>query len=239
MSYVDITTGFEGIYEVSEAARYLLVDMRQPDIRYRVRTRHLIRWIHGGLSHPDLVEIPGRQLLLTFEDLVSMRVIAFLRASNYSFTRIREAEVLLRSITGHPRPFATDDIWADKGGSPDIFTDMASALLVATRHGQMAFKLLMQEYLINVHGLTFDQRGIATSWIPRPGILLHPQIQFGRPCIAGTRIPTTDIVGMIDAGDDKEFLAQSYQIDLEQIEKAIAWEQELAATSVRPAILRS
>ena len=169
---------------------------------------------------------------------MSMRVIAFLRGRKYSFTRIRQAEVSLRRITGHPRPFATDDIWADKEGSPDIFTDMASALLVATRHGQMAFKELIQEYLINVHGLTFDQHGIAASWLARSGILLDPQIQFGRPCIAGTRIPTTDIVGMVNSGDEKDFLAKSFQVDVGQIEKAIAWEEELSATSVGPAILR-
>ena len=48
MLFEEITTGFEGIYEVSEAARYLLIDMRQPDIRHMMRTRHLIPWIHGG-----------------------------------------------------------------------------------------------------------------------------------------------------------------------------------------------
>lgn len=225
-----ITTGFEGIYEVSEAARYLLIDMRHPDIRYRIRTRHLIRWIHSGLSHPTLTQIPGRQLLLTFEDLISMRVIAFLRAHNYSFHKIREAESVIRLTTGHSRPFATDDLWAEKTGKPDIFADMASALLVATRHGQMAFRQLLQENLISVHGLTFDQRGVVATWSPRSGVLLHPQIQFGRPCIIGTRIPTSDITGMITAGDSIEFLAQSYDIKREQIEKAIAWETELATT---------
>lgn len=239
MSFEEITTGFEGIYEVSEAARYLLIDTRQPDTRYKVGTRHLIRWIHKGLSHPSLMHIPGRQLLLTFEDLVSMRVIAFLRARNYSFTRIHEAEAIIRETTGHPRPFATDDIWADKGGSSDIFTDLASALLVATRHGQIAFKQIIQEYLISTHGLTFDHRGVAVKWIPRSDILLDPLIQFGRPCLAGTRIPTASIIGMIDAGDTVEFLAKSYQISPRRIEKAIAWEQELAAASAKPALLHS
>ena len=68
MAIEKITTGFEGIYEVSEAARYLLLDMKHPETRYSIQTRHLIRWIHLGLSHPDLKTVPGKQLLLTVID---------------------------------------------------------------------------------------------------------------------------------------------------------------------------
>ena len=32
------------------------------------------------------------------------------------------------------------------------------------------------------------------------GVFLEPEIQFGAPCIKGTRIPTRTIVGMIEAG---------------------------------------
>ncbi len=234
MTFIDITTGFEGIYEVREAARLLLITMHDPeyshsDIRYDVRTRHLIRWIHQGLSHPALAKIPGRQLLLTFEDLVSMRVIAFLRALNYSVHRIREAESVLRTTTGHDRPFATDDIWAEKSRPRDIFGEMSAALLVATRHGQMAFTTLFEEHLINVSGLTFDERGVANTWTPRPDIRLDPKIQFGRPCIVGTRIPTSDLAGMVTGGDSVEYLARSYRLKPEQIEIAVKWEAELAA----------
>ena len=234
MTFEQITTGFEGIYEVSEAARLLLVTMHDPEysdsaIHYRVRNRHLIRWIHQGLAHPGLAGVTGRQLLLTFEDLISMRVIAFLRALNYSFAKIRHAEYQLRDVTGHLRPFATDDIWAEKEGSKDIFGEMAAALLVATRHGQLAFRQLFQERLISVHGLTFDERGIAARWRPRSGILLDPKVQFGRPCISGTRIPTGEIAGMVGAGDSRAFLAKSYPIPQEQIEEAVAWEMDLAS----------
>ncbi len=226
----DVTTGFEGLYEVSEAAHYILVDTRHPEARYRLNSRHLIRWIRSGLSDPRLKDIPGRQMLITFEDLVSMRVIALLRAFKYSFHRIRIAEATLRRITGHHRPFATDDIWAEKEGRGDIFGKLSTVLLTATRHGQLGFKQLLRENLTRVHNLTFDQRGIAITWEPRPGILLSPRIQFGRPCIAGTRIPTHDIAGMVGAGDSIEFLAKSYAITSEELKRALDWEREIADT---------
>ena len=180
------------------------------------------------MSHPGLVDIPGRQMLITFEDLISMRVIAFLRTLKYSFAKIRAAEIELRKSTGHLRPFATDDIWADKAGNSDIYSEMARHLLTATRHGQLAFMDLLRENLTSVHGLTFDEKGIASSWMPRKGIRLHPLIQFGRPCIDRTRIPTVDIAGMVFAGDSVRYLAGSYEIEPGQVEAAIAWEEELA-----------
>ena len=230
MAIEQFLTGFEGIYEVPEAARILHTDLRLPDIRSTVRSTHLLRWIRFGLAHPSLAQIPGREILISFEDLISMRVIAFLRALDYSFPKIRKAEGELRKITGHLRPFATERIWAEKEGAVDIFAEIASSLLTASRSGQLAFVELVRENLINVHGLTFDERGIAETWTPKLGILLNPKVQFGRPCIAGTRIPTSDLAGMVKAGDTVEFLAASYRIEPVQIENAITWEEELAAT---------
>jgi uncharacterized protein (DUF433 family) len=228
---------FEGVYEVPEAARYLHADIRIPDASYRVTSTHLIRWIRFGLADRSLAHTPGRGLLISFEDLISMRVIAFLRALDYSFPKIRKAESLLRTITGHSRPFATEQIWAEKEGSLDIFAEIASVLLSASRGGQLPFIELVKERLINPHGLTFDQRGIASSWTPREGILLHPRIQFGRPCIAGTRIPTSDVAGMVNSGDSVEYLARCYNVPSKSIDDALSWERELAAKSSPTAVL--
>ncbi|MBI4297663.1 MAG: DUF433 domain-containing protein [Chloroflexi bacterium] len=222
--------GFPGIYEISEAARYLRADIRIPEVHYRVQSTHLIRWIRSGLAHPALAVVPGRELLITFEDLISMRVIAFLRAQGYSFKKIRQAELMLRNLTRHPRPFATSHIWAEEEGALDIFAEIGALLLTASRSGQVAFKELVKQNLIDVHGLTFDQLKVADSWTPRQGIKLHPRIQFGRSCISGTRIPTQDIAGMVAAGDKIQFLAMSYGISEQQIMNAVNWEKELAAT---------
>ena len=79
----------------------------------------------------------------------------------------------------------------------------------------MAFDLL-REYLIPVHGLKFDSVSqVAISWEASDGVVLEPEIQFGAPCIKGTRIPTRTIVGMIEAGDSPEWVAQAYRISTE------------------------
>ena len=215
---------FEGIYDVPEVARYLLASRSAAEL-YRVNSRHLIRWIRHGLASPDLVATPGRELIITFEDLVSMRVIAALRAANVKFTKIYEAEDWLRKETGHTRPFATEVLWTE--GS-EVFAEMSRRLLSATRHGQLAMDLI-REFLIPIHGLTFNESHLADSWQPINGVLLHPLIQFGSPCIKDTRIPTRSIWGMVEAGDSPDWVARAYQLSEGEVRTAIDWESRLAA----------
>lgn len=224
MAEVSMATEFSGIYEVPEAARYLRASRMAEEV-YRVTSRHLMRWIRRGLALPSLAEVPGRELLITFEDLVSMRVIAALRAAGVTWPKIYRAEDWLREHTGKPRPFATELLWTERS---EVFAEFQKRLIAASRHGQLAMDIL-RTYLIPVHGLTFGEEQVAISWGPREAILLHPLIQFGAPCIRGTRIPTRAVWGMVKAGDSMERLARSYGITAEEVRAAISWEDSLAA----------
>lgn len=216
---------FEGIYEAPEAARYLKAADRGAKV-YPVRSATIIRWIRQGLSSLDLVDTPGAELVITFEDLVSMRVIAALRAADIQWKEIRATERWLRNELGIPRPFASESLWAGRG---QVFGDWTSQLLAASLHGQAAFEMLRQ-YLIPVHGLSFDQAsGMANSWEAAPSILLAPEIQFGAPCIKGTRIPARTIAGMIDAGDSREWVMGEFGISKEEADAACEWEHRLRA----------
>ena len=217
-------TKYEGIYEVPEAARYLGTAMRLRT-PLNVTSTKLIYWIRRGLTTPDLVEIPGRQLLMTFEDLISMRVIAALRAAGVSFKKIYRAERWLRDTTGHPRPFATELVWTERS---DVFAEFQRKLIAASRSGQYAMEIL-RTYLIPVHGLAFDERRVAKSWEPHKDILLDPLIQFGAPCIKGTRIPTRAVWGVLRGGDSIELVTRSYGLAVDEIKEAVEWEDALTA----------
>lgn len=210
---------FEGIYEAPEAARYIASTFR-PNLPFRIYSRKVIRWIRLGLATPELEEVPGRQLLLTFEDLISMRIIAALRAAGVSFRKIHIAENWLRSYTEHRRPFATEMLWTERS---DVFIELKRQYIAASKFGQYAFEIL-EEYLMPVHGLMFDKSGIAILWEPRDGILFDPLVQFGAPCIKGTRIPTDALWSMVKAGDSMDFVASSYDLSVREVEEAVAWE---------------
>ena len=216
---------FRGIYDLPEAARYLRAGSH-PAQRDGLRPPTLIRWIRNGLSWPDLTDAPGRQLLLEFEHLISMRVIAALRASRVPWGEIRRTEQWLRDARRTPHPFATELLWTGQG---DLFAEWAENLVSGSRHGQAAFDRL-REYVIPVSGLAFSgESGVAVSWEPQFGVLLSPLVQFGAPCIKGTRIPTRSIFGMVEAGDSPKWVADAYDISMCEVEAAYDWESLLHA----------
>ena len=213
----------QGIYDVPEAARYLRATSHAEEL-YPVSSRKLIGWIRRGLASPDLSDVEGRELLIEFEDLVSMRVVAALRAVGVSWREIRATNQWLRDEPGHARPFATEFLWTGQG---QLFVEWTERLISGSRNGQVAFELL-REYLIPVHGLNFDSLSqVAISWEASRGVVLEPEIQFGAPCIKGTRIPTRTIVGMIEAGDSPHWVAQAYGISPEEVQAARDWESRL------------
>ena len=213
----------QGIYDVPEAARYLRATSYAEEL-YPVSSRKLIGWIRRGLASLELSGVVGRELLIEFEDLVSMRVIAALRAAGVGWAEIRTTNQWLRDQTGHPSPFATEFLWTGQG---QIFVQWTRKLISGSRNGQVAFDLL-REYLIPVHGLKFDSVSqVAISWEASDGVVLDPEIQFGAPCIKGTRIPTRTIAGMIEAGDSPEWVAQAYRISTEEVQAARDWESRL------------
>ena len=56
---------------------------------------------------------------------------------------------------------------------------------------------------------------------PFPGITSNPDVRFGKPCIAGTRIDVTTIVGTLAAGESPEVAAQYNALTIEQVRTAL------------------
>ena len=103
MTEIKDLSEFKGIYVAPEAAIYLTATLKR-DVHidrptYPIHSRNLIRWIRVGLMSPDLRNVSGRELLIGFEDLISMRVIAILRSLGVSWKRIHKAEHWLREKT--------------------------------------------------------------------------------------------------------------------------------------------
>ena len=59
------------------------------------------------------------------------------------------------------------------------------------------------------------------------GVWLEPGIQFGAPCLKGTRILTRTISGMLEAGDSVKWLMKSFGLSLAEVDAARDWESRL------------
>lgn len=212
-----------GTYSIPSAALYVLVTTANGS-KLKLSTRHLYHWVKDGLASGYLVGIRNRKLFINFRDLISLRAIAVMRANGMSHKQIMTAERVLRKWYGHDYPFATMEFWMLP--PKDILIKEGGVLLSASRHLQSAMEFF-EEYMSPSHNLTFDIFNLSATWRPYNNVLLDPQIQYGEPCIEGTRVPTQVLWSFHDAGDSVESLSYFYGIQKSRIEDAIAWENQI------------
>ncbi len=225
---------FSGIYIAPKAALYLTATLRKdipsPVQKIPINSRNLINWVRTGLMTPELRHTRGQELILSFEDLISMRVIAALRSFGMTWQRIHLAEKFLRKETGYRRPFAVKQVWTD---TANIFANLnPNVLLAASQHGQIAIPQLLGKYLQPVGDMTFDHQDhvlVAATWSPHNDVTLNPCIQYGEPCITGTRMRTRILAEMINGGDSPSYVEKAFNLTESQINHGIEWEHRLRA----------
>jgi len=62
-----------------------------------------------------------------------------------------------------------------------------------------------------------------------PGITMDPDVRFGKPCIAGTRIDVATIVGLFASGETVDTVVAEYALTAEQVRAALAYAAHVAA----------
>lgn len=204
------------IYPLSDVARYLGFSPQ--------RTRYWLEWI------PGRSKAPGMPSTASFLGLVSMLVMKALREFGVQPRRIRRAERYLVQELGD-YPLARTRIWTDglhvlfNRESP-LSTELPPEKLeAADMGGQQAFVRLLEAYL---RGIDYDvDQGWIGAWLPRERVKLDPRIQFGEPCVAGTRIRTSALYSMHLAGDSITSLARAFRILEDDVTMAVEWEEEL------------
>lgn len=215
---------FSGIYGIPEAATYL---SNTPPLTngHRVNPAKLRYWIRTSVPHVAPSIFPTRQRLITFLDLVSMRMIVVLRSRRIKLREIRKAEDFLQKEFGFDFPFASKPLWTY--GS-HIYIEFEEHLLSVSKYGQDTMDFV-KKWLAKVEvDMTFDERDLASSWLLRSGVRIDPKIQIGEPCIDGTRVPTSAVLNTVKAGDSLEVVAKSFGLNLAQVQNALQWEQRIA-----------
>jgi len=214
---------YAGIYQPTEVARYLRAAWKGEN--WPPSSQKIGAWIRSGLIAPDRYKAPNGDVIIDFADLVSCQAVAVLRQAGFSLQQIRKVDAELTRLFKVQKPFAYRDVYYR---TPDIIAEEGGTLVSGTRHGQtvMPFVTMWMERLPNT--LLFDQHTLrAEAWIPALGVTLDPGIQFGDPCISGTRIPTSAVWSFVHAGDSLEFVAESYGLQVVDVERAVAWEERV------------
>ena len=214
---------YEGIYGVPEAANLIQITHPLANGHTIPRTR-LQYWINTSVARIRPADFPAHRNFISFRSLISMRLISVLRAQGVSLEAIRKSESWLRREVGMDWPFISKSMW--NYGS-DVFTEFQNNLVVASKHGQQAMDFV-REWLQKIEiDLLFDQKNLAYVWLPQEYVRIDPEIQLGKPCLAGTRIPTSTIWSKANAGDSVDVIAGLYGLSRDHVNYALAWERRL------------
>lgn len=214
-------------YRIAEAAQYLGIPAAT--LRYwvagaRYRTKAGRRVARPLIRTPE----PG---ILSFQNLVEAHVLDGLRREHeISLQALRRAldYVAKRLHSTHPLTdcdFETDGV--------DLFVDRYGALIDVSADGQMAMREVLRAHLRRVER---DAAGLPVRLYPYTRkrlvdeprvVVIDPRVQFGRPVLVGTGIPTEVIADRFKAGESLHDLAHDYGRTADEIQEAIRAEIQL------------
>lgn len=153
-----------------------------------------------------------------FYTLIELKVVSQMREMGLTFKEIEKAHQTLSINFGSPFPFAHHDLYYTKNW---IYILTEQGIAKADDTLQYGFQDLIKPY---AHRIDFDEREKLAKALflnDTKDIVAQPDIQFGEPVIAGTRIKALDIYSYYNAGESIASLAQDYQVSEQQIRHAI------------------
>lgn len=210
-------------YTMQEAAQWL-----------GVASSTVRAWLLGQGKFQAVVEIADRESkTLSFRNLVELHVLAAIRRKHkVSLQRVRRAVEFMERSLGVTHPLSSARMLTD---GRDLLVEACGNYLNVSRSGQGEIRQILQAYLQRIE---HDSDGVPARLYPFSrndlmhdprSIVIDPLVEFGRPCLVSTGIPTIEIADRYKAGESIDSLAEDYGRAREQIEEAIRYELPVAA----------
>jgi uncharacterized protein (DUF433 family) len=171
--------------------------------------------------------------LLSFQNLVELHVLSSIRkVHKVDLPSVRRAIDYIQKRFNSDHPLLDKQMLTD---GKSLFIEEYGNVVNVSEQGQLEMKKLLELYLKRIdrdkHGLPVRLYPVTRKDVlesPR-FIAIDPSIRFGRPCIAGTRIPSRIIAERHEAGDSVATLAKDYGRKTEEIEEALRYESRAVA----------
>lgn len=219
-----------GLYTIPEAARFT-----------RIPANKIRGWINGYGGRSPSRERPAaiirRQIpslegkpALGFLDLIEVRFVNWLLGYGVSWKTIRQAAALARDTLKHEHPFALANFHTDgKGVFLETQKDTGDRMLLDLVKNNFAmYDVLEQSFRA---GIEFGS-GVAARWRPPSdyaAIVLDPLRSFGQPIDENSGVPTATLFDAYRAEGSFERVAEWYDVTIETVRAAVAFELKLAA----------
>lgn len=212
------------MYGVAEAAG--LLGLRSD------RTR---AWLDGavrqGVSYPPVIrpEHTGDDIV-TWGEFVELGYLREYRRKGVPLQRLRPVISELRRELGTPYPLATAKPYVyDRELVLELQerNDLPPAIAIVIRSGQEV--LMTPETNRFFKKIEFDPGAGRDALRLRPAgeaspVVIDPLVRFGRPAVSG--VATDRLWELHDAGESLDEIAVAYEIDIESVRAAVAYEEQ-------------
>ena len=221
-----VTTLERAVYGVSQASS--LLGLRQDKVR-----GWLDGYERGGVRYsPVIREASTGSDLVTWGEFVELGYLREYRRARVSLQHIRPVIERLRQEFDVRYPLAHSRPWVyDRQLVLQIQEEarLDPSLAIVIRSGQeLILAREVEAYLQKVEFADNDVARIRPAGKTSP-VVIDPEFSFGRPSIRG--VATERIAELYRSGDSTEFLAETYELPVGDINAAIAYETQLAATA--------
>ena len=218
----------------SEAPAYTFADAAR---LVRVPVSTVRAWCRGQGDDSNRFEAviklddPERRFV-SFRNLVELHVLTAIRRQyGISLQNTRRAVTFMRDYLGGAHPLASQRMLTD---GRDLLVREGSSLLNVSRAGQVEMDIVtafLERIEFGPDGALLRLYPFTTSAIDKAprSIVVDPRLQFGRPCVFGTGIPTDVLLDRFLAGEAVDEIAADYDVDRPLVEAAIRFEKLSAA----------
>ena len=206
----DTTTIGTGVYDLAEASYLLGVSERQ-----------LASWSRKTGRGESALVPPTHGWAYSFHDLLSLAVVAVFYQRQVDRAGVVRTIEFLQTQYGLDRPLASkrvvDALLTTHGHVLWRDTDLS-------RGGQQVLITTIRDYL---RPIEYGPDTMARLWKPWRSVVLDPEVQAGRPCVANTRVTTDVVAGRIDAGETARLVSLDLGISTRQVSDATKFEKRL------------
>lgn len=226
------------LYSVFEASRYLQIP--ENTLRSWVSGRaYPLRAGGSRRSEPVVALADPENSRLSFNNLTEAHVLDALRRQyQVELPQIRRAVNYLREQFRTPHPLVHHQMLTDR---KHVFVEAAGLkdVINASKHGQLAMRNVIGLHLERVE---WDKDGFVARLYPftrsrrtpaeeaqQPRLVtMDPRVEFGRPVLKSSAVPTAVIADRYKAGESIADLAEDYGEEPLNIEEAVRCELQPA-----------
>jgi uncharacterized protein (DUF433 family) len=203
-------------YSIPEAALYIHI----PATTLRAWTRgqdYHTRDGHHREFEPVIELADPASKFLSFYNLVEAHMLRSTTEKGVPLENVRKALEYIRETIPGKHPLLMHDF---EVSGKDVFIEHLGKTINATRHGQLAMRKIIQQYLKRI---VRDDSGLPLKIYPINSrrLVIDPQFSSGKPIVKNRGITASVLWGRKKTGEPIEEIARDYGLTRREVEEAI------------------